>query len=98
MKEIKSTKKLSFSKKLLIKICRFLGYEVFDQRSLEFPAASKNNLNYLSTPGIKSFTLGLGQTNIKRKIECLDIVVKTCRQNVSFKMISWYEWFVKRNC
>ncbi len=78
MKEIKSTKKLSFSKKLLIKICRFLGYEVFDQRSLEFPAASKNNLNYLSTPGIKSFTLGLGQTNIKRKIECLDIVVKTC--------------------
>ena len=35
MKDIKSSKKTSFFKKLFIKICRKLGYEIIDQNSFE---------------------------------------------------------------
>jgi len=78
MKEIKSIKKTSFVKKVLIKICRIFGYELIDQSTLEFPVSNKNYQDLISVPGNKSISLGLGETPITRKVNTLDIIVKTC--------------------
>ena len=78
MKEIKSTKKTHFLKKILIKICRILGYELIDQSNLEFPVSNKTYGDSISVAGAKSIALGLGEIPLTRKVEFLDIVVKTC--------------------
>ena len=78
MKEIKSIKKTGFVKKILIKICRLFGYELIDQSTLEFPVSNKNSQDFISIPGNKSISLGLGGVSITRKINSLDIIVKTC--------------------
>ena len=78
MKEIKSTKTTSFAKKFLIKICRKFGYELIDQSTLNLPVSDKNYEDILSVPGNKSISIGLGETSITRKVEALDIIVKTC--------------------
>ena len=78
MKEIKSKKQTNFIKKFLIKICRIFGYELIDQSTLEFPVSNKNYKDLISVPGKKSISLGLGETQITRKIKTLDIIVKTC--------------------
>ena len=78
MKEIKSTKKTNFIKKILIKICRIFGYELIDQSTLDLPVSNKNYRDIISVPGNKSISLSLGETTISRKVEALDIIVKTC--------------------
>ena len=78
MKEIKSIKKTGLIKKVLIKICRIFGYELIDQSTLEFPVSKKNYQDLISIPGKKSISLGLGETLITRKVNSLDIIVKTC--------------------
>ena len=78
MREIKNIKKTGFVKKILIKICRMFGYELIDQKTLEFPVSNKNYEDLISVPGNKSISLGLGGTSITRKVDALDIVVKTC--------------------
>ena len=78
MKEIKSRKKSGFFKKILVKICRIIGYELIDQSSLEFPVSNKKNSDTLSVPGKKSFSLGVGEFPITRKVQGIDIIVKTC--------------------
>ena len=78
MREIKKIKKTSFIKKVLIKICRIFGYELIDQSTLEFPVSNKNYQDLISIPGNKSISLGLGETPITRKVNTLDIIVKTC--------------------
>jgi len=78
MREIKKIKKTSFIKKVLIKICRIFGYELIDQSTLEFPVSNKNYKDLISIPGNKSISLGLGETPITRKVNTLDIIVKTC--------------------
>ena len=78
MREIKSTKKTNFLKKILIKICRLLGYELIDQSTLEFPVSNFKNSNQISVPGKKSISLGSGEINITRKVGGLDIIFKTC--------------------
>ncbi len=78
MREIKKIKKTSFIKKVLIKICRIFGYELIDQSTLEFPVSNKNYQDLISIPGNKSISLGLGETSITRKVNALDIIVKTC--------------------
>ena len=78
MKEIKNIKKTKFLKKILIKLCRLIGYELIDQSNLTYPVSNKNYQETISIPGNKSITLGLGETSITRKIEALDIVIKTC--------------------
>ena len=78
MREIKNIKKTGFIKKILIKICRILGYELIDQSTLEFPVSNKNSQDFVSMPGNKSISLGLGETPITRKVDSLDIIVKTC--------------------
>ena len=78
MKEIKSIKKTNFVKKILIKICRLFGYELIDQSTLDLPVSNKNYEEMISVPGNKSISIGLGETSISRKVEALDILVKTC--------------------
>ena len=78
MREIKKIKKTSFIKKILIKICRIFGYELIDQSTLEFPVSNKNYQDLISVPGNKSISLGLGETSVTRKVNALDIIVKTC--------------------
>jgi len=78
MREIKSIKKINFIKKILIKICRIFGYELIDQSTLEFPTSNKNSQDFISIPGNKSISLGLGETPITRKANTLDIIIKTC--------------------
>ncbi len=77
MKEFKS-KKTNFIKKILIKICRILDYELIDQSTLNFPVSNKEYEDWLNKPGDKSITLGLGETIITRKAKTLDIIVKIC--------------------
>ena len=37
MKKIKNTKKSNFLKKLFIKLCRLIGFEIIDQSNLNLP-------------------------------------------------------------
>ena len=78
MREIKSIKKNNFLKKVLIKICRLLGYELVDQSTLEFPVSNFKSSTQISVTGKKSISLGIGETNITRKVKGLDIIFKTC--------------------
>ena len=68
MKDIKSSKKTSFFKKLFIKICRKLGYEIIDQNSFELVTSNKILTDDLSKLGFNSINLPLGEIKITRKI------------------------------
>ena len=76
MRQIEKTNKKGILRKLLIKLCRLLGYELIDQADMSF-VTSLNNKN-ASIIGNKSITLPLGEIKIKRKIKSLDIILKTC--------------------
>ena len=78
MKDIKSSKKTSFFKKLFIKICRKLGYEIIDQNSFELVTSNKILTDDLSKLGLNSINLPLGEVKVTRKVKALDIIVRTC--------------------
>ena len=78
MKIQKSTIKISFFKKIFVKICRLLGYEIIDQNNLYIPTSNKFFNEELSVAGKKSINLPLGEVKITKKIKNLDIIVKTC--------------------
>ena len=78
MKNINNTKKTSFIKKIFIKVCRKLGYEIIDQNKFEIPTLNKNINENLSKLGIKSINLPLGEIKITRKVKALDIIIRTC--------------------
>ena len=67
MRQIKKTYKRGILRKLLVKICRLLGYELINQADMSF-VTSENKEN-ASIIGNKSITLPLGETTIKRKIQ-----------------------------
>ena len=76
MRQIEKKHKKGVFKKLLVKLCRLLGFELIDQADMTF-ATSLNKENG-SIIGEKSITLPLGEIKIKRKIRSLDIIIKTC--------------------
>ena len=78
MKKIENIKKTNFLKKLFIKLCRIIGFEIIDQSSLYIPTSKKLASETLSDPGKKIITIPLGVTNIKRKVSSIDIIIKTC--------------------
>ena len=78
MKKIENTKKSSFLKRIFIKICRLLGYEIINQSDFSSPTLNKSLGETLSIPGKKSVTIPLGQINIKRKVNSLKIILRTC--------------------
>ena len=65
-------------KKLFIKLCRLLNYEIIDQNNLYIPTADKFASENLSIAGSKSINLPLGEVKITRPIKALDIIIKTC--------------------
>ena len=78
MKKIENIKKPNFLKKLFVKLCRIIGYEVIDQSNLHLPTLNKHANENLSTLGEKNISIPLGETKITRIVKSLDIIIKTC--------------------
>ena len=78
MKEINRAIKKNFLKKIFIKICRILGYEIIDQSNFYVPTQEKFLNENLSTQGKNSITLPLGETKISRKVKALTIIFRSC--------------------
>ena len=78
MKNIKNSKKTGFLKKLFIKICRKLGFEIIAQNTFEIVTSGKKINDDISVIGEKSINLPLGIVKIKRKVKALDIIIRTC--------------------
>ena len=78
MKKIENTKKNNVFKRIFIKFCRLIGFEIIDQSSLSSPTLSKNLNESLSIQGKKSITIPLGQVDITRKVISLKIILRTC--------------------
>ena len=78
MKEINSSVKTNFFKKIFIKICRILGYEIIDQSSFYVPTQKKSLNENLNIQGKKSITLPLGETKVSCKVKALTIIYRSC--------------------
>ena len=77
MKIQKSNKK-SFLKKIFIKICRLLNFEIIDQSNFTVPTLKKKLNENLSNAGRKSITLPMGEIKITRQINSLNIIFRFC--------------------
>ena len=78
MKKTKNLQKKSFLKKIFIKFCRLIGFEIIDQSNFSSPTLNKNLNETLTVQGEKSITIPLGQISIKNKINSLKIILRTC--------------------
>ena len=78
MKKIESIRKPNFFKKIFIKICRIIGFEIIDQSNLYIPTSKKIANQNLAILGKTNITIPLGETKISRKVTSLDIILKTC--------------------
>jgi len=63
-------------KKIFIKICKLLGYEIIDQNSFSSPTLNKVLNEELSTLNQKSITLPLGEVKITRKVQSVLIIFR----------------------
>ena len=68
--------KKSTTKKIFIKICKFLGYEIIDQNEFYSPTLEKQVDKNLSNSK-KSIVLPLGEVKLTRKIKSLLILFRT---------------------
>jgi len=64
-------------KKLFIKLCKLLGYEIIDQNNFHSPTLNKELNEDLSTINKKSIVLPLGDVKITKKIKSLLIIFRT---------------------
>ena len=78
MKKIKTKKSNNFVKKIFVKVCRILGYELIDQNNFEIPTLEKNAIENISIAGKKSISIPLGQIDITRKVKSLNIYFRSC--------------------
>jgi len=78
MKEIKPQISKNPLKKLFIKLCRLMGYEIIDQNNFYLPTSNKSLNQTLSVSGKKSINLPLGEVKISRKVKSLDVIIRTC--------------------
>ena len=78
MKKIKTKKRNNFVKKIFVKVCRILGYEIIDQNNFEIPTLEKNAIENISIAGKKSISIPLGQIDITRKVQSLNIYFRSC--------------------
>ena len=63
-------------KKLFIKLCKFLGFEIIDQNNFISPTLNKELHEDLSIFNKKSIVLPLGEVKITRKVKSILIVVR----------------------
>jgi len=78
MKIKNKEKKKSWLKKIFIKICRLLDYEIIDQGSFYLPVTDQYINEDLSKIGKKSITLPMGKVEITRTVKSLTIILRTC--------------------
>tara|TARA_Y100000590_G_scaffold383121_1_gene453542 strand:+ start:2815 stop:3849 length:1035 start_codon:yes stop_codon:yes gene_type:complete len=78
MKKQNTSLKINFFKKIFIKFCRILGYEIIDQGNFYSPTQNKKLDNNLSVQGIKSINIPLGETTITRKVKTLTVIFRSC--------------------
>ena len=78
MKKIKTKRINNFVKKIFVKVCRMLGYELIDQNNFEIPTLEKNAIENISIAGKKSISIPLGQIDITRKVQSLNIYFRSC--------------------
>ena len=77
MKEIKSNKK-NILRKVFVKLCRLLGFEIIDQSNFTIPTMGQSINSHISVPGKSSVTLPLGEIKITRTVKSLDVILRTC--------------------
>ena len=78
MKKIENSRKSNFFKKLFIKLCRLIGFEIIDQSTFSSPTLNKDLSETLSVQGKKSITIPLGEVKIKNKVNSLKVILRTC--------------------
>jgi len=78
MKEQKKAFKSSFLKKIFIKLCRAIGYEIIDQGNFFVPTQNKYLSDNLNMQGKKSINIPLGEIKITRKVKTLTIIFRSC--------------------
>ena len=85
MKIKKKVNKKSWFKKIFIKICRLLDYEIIDQSNFYLPVTDQHINEDLSKIGKKSLTIPMGKVKITRPVKSLTIILRTC---TSVKMLT----------
>ena len=78
MKKINNTNKSNFIKKLFVKLCRLIGFEIIDQSNLNLPVSNRSTADNLGHLGKNIISIPLGETKISRAVKSLDIIIKTC--------------------
>ena len=78
MKKNENSQKTNFLKKLFIKLCRLIGFEIIDQSTFSSPTLNKDLSETLSVQGKKSITIPLGEVKIKNKVNSLKVILRTC--------------------
>ena len=78
MRKIRKVNKNSILKKMFIKICRFLNYEIIDQNNFYLPVTEQCLDEDLSIVGKRSLTMPMGNVEITRKVKSLTIILRTC--------------------
>ena len=76
--KVQNTRKANFFKKIFVKICRVLGYEIIDQSNFFVPTQNKPLDENLSIQGKKSINLPLGEVKISRKVRTLTVIYRSC--------------------
>ena len=76
--KIKKENKTPWFKKIFIKICRLLGYEIIDQSNFYLPVSNQNINEDLSKMGKRSLTIPMGEIKITRQVKSLTIILRTC--------------------
>ena len=69
--------KKSIIKKLFIKLCKIMGYEIIDQNNFTSPTLEKKLNEELSILNNKSIVLPLGEVNITRKVKSILLLFRT---------------------
>ena len=69
--------KKSIIKKLFIKLCKIMGYEIIDQNNFTSPTLEKKLNEELSIINNKSIVLPLGEVNITRKVKSILLLFRT---------------------
>ena len=78
MKTQNKNSKSNIFKKIFVKICRLLKFEIIDQGNLYLPVTNKFANEELSVVGKRALTIPMGVTSITRPVKSLDIILRTC--------------------
>ena len=78
MKIKNKANKKSWLKKIFIKICRLLDYEIIDQSNFYLPVSNQYINEDLSKVGKSSLTFPMGKIEITRPVKSLTIILRTC--------------------